>query len=69
MDFLKQLEWRYATKKFDSKQKLKEEDLDYIKKAIQLSPSSYGLQMYKVISVEQAVIRKNLEQLLMINLR
>lgn len=60
MDFLKQLEWRYATKKFDSKQKLKDEDLDYIKKAIQLSPSSYGLQMYKVISVEQAVVRKKL---------
>lgn len=54
-------EWRYATKFFDSNKKIKEEDLEFLKKAIQLSVSSYGLQPYKVIVVESKEIREKLK--------
>ncbi|MFT4644973.1 MAG: nitroreductase/dihydropteridine reductase [Polaribacter sp.] len=44
--------WRYAAKKFDVSKKVSSENLDHIKKAIQLSASSYGLQLYKVLIIE-----------------
>lgn len=48
---IESLEWRYATKKFDPAKKLDTEQLDYLKEAIRLSVSSYGLQMYNVLIV------------------
>ena len=35
MELIKNLEWRYATKKFDPKKKVSPEDLEKIKEAIQ----------------------------------
>ncbi|WP_378176912.1 NAD(P)H-dependent oxidoreductase [Aquimarina sp. SS2-1] len=61
MQLLKNLEWRYATKKFDSAKKISESDLEKIKKAISLSASSYGLQAYKVLIIEDPEIRKRLQ--------
>lgn len=61
MEFIKQLEWRYATKKFDTNKKVSEDDLEVLKKAIQLSVSSYGLQLYKVLVIENKEIRKKLK--------
>ena len=61
MEFIKQLEWRYATKKFDANKKVSEDDLEVLKKAIQLSVSSYGLQLYKVLVIENKEIRKKLK--------
>ena len=61
MEFIKQLEWRYATKKFDTNKKVSEDDLWVLKKAIQLSVSSYGLQLYKVLVIENKEIRKKLK--------
>lgn len=61
MEFIKQLEWRYATKKFDTNKKVSEDDLGVLKKAIQLSVSSYGLQLYKVLVIENKEIRKKLK--------
>ncbi len=60
MNYIKNQEWRYATKKFDSKKKISNEDLAYIKQAIQLSVSSYGLQPYRVLIIEDEDIRKQL---------
>ncbi|MBW2936763.1 NAD(P)H-dependent oxidoreductase [Aureisphaera sp. CAU 1614] len=60
MELLKNLEWRYATKKFDTTKKVSNEHLSKLKKAIQLSVSSYGLQLYKVLIVEDPKIRKQL---------
>lgn len=61
MELLKQLEWRYATKKFDTRKKVSQEHIDLLKKAIQLSVSSYGLQLYKVLIIENKEVRQSLK--------
>ena len=60
MELLKNLNWRYATKKYDSSKKVKEEDLAKIREAIQLTATSYGLQLFKVIEVNSAETREKL---------
>jgi len=62
MNLLDKLNWRYATKVFDNTRKVSNEDLDFIKEAIRLSVSSYGLQMYKVLIIENPEIRKELRK-------
>jgi nitroreductase len=44
--FNENAKWRYATKKFDATKKVSAEDLATLKEAIQLSASSFGLQLY-----------------------
>lgn len=61
MDLIKNLKWRYATKKFDPNKKINTEDLAKIKEVIQLSASSYGLQLYKVLIIENAELREKLK--------
>ncbi|WP_264521254.1 NAD(P)H-dependent oxidoreductase [Flavobacterium sp. N1994] len=60
-NFIKNANWRYATKKFDASKKVSEEDLTTLKEAIRLSASSYGLQPYKVIFVENPDLRAQLQ--------
>jgi nitroreductase len=55
--FLENQNWRYATKKFDATKKITTEDLNTLKEAIRLSSSSYGLQPYKIIIVENPALR------------
>ena len=52
MDFIERLNWRYAVKKFDTDKKLSQEQLHTILESARLSPSSFGLQPYRVILVE-----------------
>ena len=59
--FLENQNWRYATKKFDATKKITTEDLDILKEAIRLSSSSYGLQPYKVILVENPELRAKIQ--------
>lgn len=61
MNYIRNQEWRYATKKFDPNKKISEEHLQLIKQTLQLSVSSYGLQLYKVLIVEDKNIRKQLQ--------
>ena len=58
---LENLNWRYATKKFDATKKISASDLNTLKEAVRLSASSYGLQPYKVIIVENPEIREKLK--------
>jgi len=58
--FLETQNWRYATKKFDATKKISTEDLNTLKEAIRLSSSSYGLQPYQVIIVENPELRAQL---------
>ncbi|MFW0738106.1 MULTISPECIES: NAD(P)H-dependent oxidoreductase [unclassified Flavobacterium] len=58
---LDNLNWRYATKKFDATKKISSQDLNTLKEAVRLSASSYGLQPYKVIVVENPEIREKLK--------
>ncbi|MBF2707846.1 NAD(P)H-dependent oxidoreductase [Flavobacterium soyangense] len=59
--FLETQNWRYATKKFDASKKISTEDLNTLKEAIRLSSSSYGLQPYKVIIVENPELRAQIQ--------
>jgi nitroreductase len=59
--FLDHQNWRYATKKFDATKKISTEDLNTLKEAIRLSSSSYGLQPYKIIIVENPELRAKIQ--------
>ncbi|RVT76735.1 NAD(P)H-dependent oxidoreductase [Flavobacterium sufflavum] len=59
--FIEHQNWRYATKKFDATKKISNEDLNTLKEAIRLSSSSYGLQPYKVIIVENPELRAKIQ--------
>lgn len=54
---IENLEWRYATKKFNAEKKIAKADLEILKQAVRLSASSYGLQPYHVILVENEALR------------
>ncbi|WP_163399334.1 NAD(P)H-dependent oxidoreductase [Flavobacterium fluviatile] len=58
---LDNLNWRYATKKFDATKKISEADLNTLKEAVRLSASSYGLQPFKVVIVENPELREKLK--------
>jgi nitroreductase len=60
-NFIKNANWRYATKKFDATKKVSDADLQTLKEAIRLSASSYGLQPYQVILVENLELRAQLQ--------
>ncbi len=67
MDFstyLDNLNWRYATKQFDSERSLSDEQLDFLMEATRLSPSSYGVQPWKFVVVprENTEIREQLQE-------
>lgn len=57
----KSLEWRYATKQFDSTKKLTQEQLHSILESMRLSASSYGLQPWKFVVVKNPEIREKLK--------
>jgi len=62
MDILEKLNTRYATKLFDSSRKVSADDMAKLLEAIRLSASSFGLQPYKVLVVEDAAIRAELRK-------
>lgn len=59
-NIIEDLKWRYATKKFDSSKTISNEDFETLKKAMQLTASSYGLQPYKILNIEDKETRKKL---------
>lgn len=54
------LEWRYATKAYDTSKKVSSDDLQTLKDAVRLSASSFGLQPYKVMVITEEAIRQQL---------
>lgn len=54
------LHWRYATKKFDSTRKIPPGTWAALEEALVLSPSSYGLQPWKFIVVDDPATREKL---------
>lgn len=61
MELIKDLKWRYATKKFNTEKKVSEADISTLKEAIQLAASSWGLQLYKILDVKNPEIREQLK--------
>ena len=55
------LSWRYAVKRFDPARKIAPEDWELLKKSLLLAPSSYGLQQWKFIVVENPAVREQLK--------
>lgn len=58
--YLENLEWRYATKKFDPARTLTDAQLDELLEAVRLSASSFGLQPYKILVVKDPALRAQL---------
>ncbi len=60
---LQQLRWRYATKTFDATKKIPAADWDTLEQALILTPTSYGFQPYRFVTVTDSDIREKLVQL------
>lgn len=58
--FTTQLDWRFATKAFDTTKKVADSDIAHIKNAIIKSPSSFGIQPYHIVEVTNADLRAKL---------
>ena len=56
----KQMNWRYACKKFDPTKKVREPDWNILAETLRNAASSYGLQPWKFIIVQDPEIRKQL---------
>jgi nitroreductase len=54
------LNWRYATKAFDTSKKVGDADFATIKEAMRLAPSSYGIQPWTFVWVEDAETKSKL---------
>lgn len=54
------LHWRYATKKFDPTRKLSDDQWRKLEQTLILSASSYGLQPYKFLVVQEPALRAQL---------
>ncbi|MFK7756486.1 MAG: NAD(P)H-dependent oxidoreductase [Flavobacteriales bacterium] len=63
MSLIDNLNWRYATKKFDSEKVIAPEQLALLKEAVRLSASSYGLQLYKVLVINNPEVLEQLKPL------
>lgn len=57
MTLLDNLKWRYATKKYDPKQKVSQADIDKIVEAARLAPTSSGLQQFRVIVISNQELK------------
>jgi nitroreductase len=60
MSIIEKLQWRYATKKFDTTKSLSKEKLTILKEAFNLTALSYGLQTLKLVVIEDKLLRENL---------
>jgi nitroreductase / dihydropteridine reductase len=61
MSFLKNLNWRYATKKYDANAKTPQDKLDTILETIRMAPTSNGFQPFDVLVVTNPEIREKLK--------
>lgn len=59
-DLLNALNWRYATKSFDSSKSIPAEDINKILEAARLSASSYGMQPYRVVFIQNEDLKKKM---------
>ena len=60
--FLGNLQWRFATKKFDTSKKVSEADMATIRNAMRFAPASVGLQAYTICEVVDPAIRAKIRE-------
>jgi nitroreductase len=58
---ISQLNWRYATKRFDPKRKISGRDWAALEEALLLTPSSFGVQPWAFIVVKDPAVRAKLQ--------
>ncbi|MCB9426399.1 MAG: NAD(P)H-dependent oxidoreductase [Flavobacteriales bacterium] len=61
MNFIENQNWRYATKKFDASKIVASKDIDFLKEAVRLAATSYGLQPFQVLIIETQEIKEQLK--------
>ena len=59
MNILRQLNWRYAVREFSDKT-INHSDISELIEAVRLTPSSYGLQPYRLIVVSSPEVKEQL---------
>jgi len=62
MEIIKALEWRYAVKKFDATKFLSEQKVAMLKKAFNLTATSYGLQPIRLLVISNKQLQKKLRE-------
>ncbi len=60
IDSIKQLQWRYAVKKFDANRNLSEAKMNILKQAFNLTATSYGLQPIKLVVLKNKDLQEDL---------
>lgn len=60
MSLLENLNWRYATKKYDPTKKVDQEDVNKIVEAARLAPTSSGLQQFRVIVISDQALKEKI---------
>lgn len=60
-NIIENLNWRYATKKYDSTRVLSSEQVESLMESIRLAPSSFGVQPYTIINVKDKEVREKLK--------
>ena len=64
MNIINSLEWRYATKKFNPSKKLSNQQVETLKKAFNLTATSFGLQPLKMIVISNKELQEKVFELL-----
>jgi nitroreductase len=59
---LAQLQWRYAVKAFDASRKIPQASWEAIEQSLVLSPSSFGLQPWRFVTVANPALRAELRK-------
>ena len=59
MSLIDTLQWRYATKRMNGA-KVPQQKIDKVLQAIQLTPTSYGLQAFKAIVIENEALKERI---------
>ncbi len=60
MNLVTDLQWRYATKKFDASKTVAATDIETLQKAVNLTATSYGLQPFRVLLVTDPALKAKL---------
>jgi nitroreductase len=56
-EYINNLMWRYATKKFDPQQKLSGAETDMLEEALRLAPNSFGFQLWRFYRIDDPAVR------------
>jgi len=60
MSLLENLNWRYATKKYDPTKKVAQEKVDKIIEAARMAPTSSGMQQFRVIEITDQELKNKI---------